>query len=462
MKLKKIDLKYFISVLFIIWGAIIFAQDTDADVYSDIDNQKAVDYFKQAQVLDWQCSKLLDDIQSREIIVEDKVNDMTKNKSRFSKEEIKIEKNLLSKLKSQEKKTTKLKSKASDNLKFFIDLTNLPPKEKHKKIIEISNGEKNANSKIVEALIENNDLYKQNENTYQSEILAYLENKERKQKSVSAEKNNEPSTNIKELPTAIDPKTSPQSVEPTPQNTEANIPKVVEAPKPKKKKKKEKIIEENKENPALVIETKMPETNTKETPMASDAAILITTLKPENYKKYSIKEDVMYNPPKYKCVFEYDGKDEFTGKNKRELAMEHFFSFSDDAFIAATPDKDYITCNARLTMLSGGYIYMNLEFTILSKDAQRTFGFIEKGTPISIKLINGENVTMASSRSDLGVVDVLNGTTTYKGQYLVPNESLKSLSKYEIDRFRMVWSTGFDDYEIYNVDFFMDRLKCFN
>jgi hypothetical protein len=460
MKLKKIDLKYLTAVILSLVIFTTYAQDTDSDVYTDIDNQKAVDYFKQAQVLDWQCSKLLDDIQSREIIVEDKVNDMIKNKNRFSKEEISIEKNLLSKLKKQEKKTVKLKDKANDNLKYFIDLTNLPPKEKHKKIIDISNVENRYNTKIVAALIENNDIFSMNERVYQSDLLTLMQKKEKKDALLA--ETNEPSTHIKEIP--IEEKKTEPKVEIPVLKDVTEIQNEV-ATKKTKKKKKEKPAEIIKESPPIeVSDVKKPieETTASTTQSVSEQKVLVTALKPENYKKYSIKEDVLFNPPKYVCKWDFDGKDEFTGKNKRELPLEHFFSFSDDAFRLATPDKEYVTCFARLTMLSGGYIYMNLEFTILSKDAQRTFGIIEKGTPISIKLVNGENVTMGSSRSDLGVVDLIKGTTTYKGQYLVPNESLKSMSKYEVDRFRMVWSTGFDDYEIYNVDFFMDRLKCFN
>ena len=38
----------------------------------------------------------------------------------------------------------------------------------------------------------------------------------------------------------------------------------------------------------------------------------------------------------------------------------------------------------------------------------------------------------------------------------------KALKKGEVDRVRIIWDAGYEDYEVYNLDFFINQFKCLN
>ena len=77
-----------------------------------------------------------------------------------------------------------------------------------------------------------------------------------------------------------------------------------------------------------------------------------------------------------------------------------------------------------------------------------------------IKLVNGEIVKLLSINSDSGSYDQATGLTTFRNQFLVQKGEEKSFLESEIDKVRLVWSNGYEDYDIYEVDFLMNQLNC--
>jgi len=54
----------------------------------------------------------------------------------------------------------------------------------------------------------------------------------------------------------------------------------------------------------------------------------------------------------------------------------------------------------------------------------------------------------------------VNKTTTYNTSYPLNKSQIKRLRDAEIDKVRMIWATGYEDYEVYQVDFFRDLFRC--
>ncbi len=178
-----------------------------------------------------------------------------------------------------------------------------------------------------------------------------------------------------------------------------------------------------------------------------------------NYRDYDRTNDVFMNSPAPECAIAFEGKDEFTGKNKRETSPARFFTHTDDLMRKALGDKDFITCDITGTKVeSSRYTYLNLTFTILSKDIQRTLGFLDRGTPIIFVLVNGSKVTLRANKTDIGVVDIDKGTTTYKAQLTA--ESITDITGSELDYIRVNWSSGYEDYEVFNVDVLKNLFNC--
>ena len=60
----------------------------------------------------------------------------------------------------------------------------------------------------------------------------------------------------------------------------------------------------------------------------------------------------------------------------------------------------------------------------------------------------------------MGTLNPLKKSVVYKPQYLIGSNQAKELSKGEVDRIRLVWSSGYEDYEIYELDFFINQFRC--
>jgi hypothetical protein len=177
--------------------------------------------------------------------------------------------------------------------------------------------------------------------------------------------------------------------------------------------------------------------------------------------KYSPQMDVALNPPAPDCVLTFDGLDPFTQRKRRETAPQILFRHTED-FMKATmaKDKEYINCEVIASRVQGGFYYINLSFLILTKEAQKSFGFLDKGTPFVFKLTNGRIVTLANTKTDIGVVDIAKNTSMYRAQLQLNSSDVKSLMESELDIFRVAWSAGYEDYEIYNMDVLQNVLKC--
>ncbi len=201
--------------------------------------------------------------------------------------------------------------------------------------------------------------------------------------------------------------------------------------------------------------TKKSKTDTKKRENNESGSIQVGQI-----RKYDAKEDVSINPPVPECVVTFDGIDDFTKKKKRELASQSFFRHTEDFMKAALKDKDYISCDISASRIQGGYYFMNLNFTILTKEAQKSFGFLDKGSLFVFKLINGEIVSLYNAKTDIGTVDANNGTTSYRVGLQLNGAEVKALTSSELDIVRVAWSTGYEDYEIFKMDILMNMFRC--
>ena len=160
------------------------------------------------------------------------------------------------------------------------------------------------------------------------------------------------------------------------------------------------------------------------------------------------------------CEFAFAGVDEFTGKSRKDLVTRPFFTHTRDELKPYFKDGDYITCNGYMTKMTGNLIFLTLEFTIASPDAKYAFGGLDKGSILSVRLLNEEYVRLVNTKSDSGILDPLNNYTTYRAQYQLTDYQIRELEESEVDQVRVVWRTGYEDYEVFELDFFMNQFKC--
>ncbi len=359
-----------------------------------------------AQERDRQAAEQLDDIKTKRIRAEEDMVDAMEANQLPKKEKAQKENNIKL-LKKQEADVAKVRKAAADNLTQVMAIVKADDKKRVKFVAEYEKKNGKIPDEPTPQLTDNELVATPSENTTPANILPVTE-----------------------------------SFTPLPSESIA----ITEPTQPNKKGKKESKKDTKKE----------PQKETKK-PSKKDNKVIA-----QNGTKQAIsydpQKDVNVNPPFDACVLAFDGIDNFTQKKKRETKPMILFKHTEDFMREAMKEKDYITCEVSATRVQGSYYALNLTFSILSREAQRAFGFLDKGTPIVFKLINGRNLVFYTSKTDIGVLE--NNVTTYKAQLQISSSDAKLLGQIELDVLRVAWSLGYEDYDIHNMDVMQSIIKC--
>ena len=176
-------------------------------------------------------------------------------------------------------------------------------------------------------------------------------------------------------------------------------------------------------------------------------------------KRPSTYDRKAYASQPYKCVYETDTTDLATRLTRRELAPSILFTHTDPDLRPYFKDKELITCRGRLSMV-GPYMYFTIEFQIASSHSQSNFGSLQEGSLLRLKLMNDTNVSLYNLKTDEGRIDPYTGYTIFAAQYAIGKQEMKSLRSSELDKMRVMWSTGFEDYDVYNIDLLINQVNC--
>lgn len=456
-----------------------------------------------AQDRDRQAAEATEDIRSRRLRIEEDLTDADENPKNLTKKQ---RSDLESQFKSlQKKEKLALKARETSN-SFLFEVTQAVAAEPSKRAKFIGTYEKKHgpvnDSKPVETLP--TDAYATNENA-KSQSISIIETPKKAVENAENDNGNTPAVlnqNATENPPVIAIVASKNKKTRKPKNNESPKKEADKISPKASKKKGEKAVETLeiplKTNDLAIVPTENASqtdnataaVTPSETPTVSAPVVEKTTenvgentnVKADkkskksdkkskkklsespqvalvSYRTYDRSVDVYMNTPAPECAIAFDGKDDFTGKMKRETSPARFFTHTDDVMRKALGDKDFITCDITGTKVeSSRYTYLNLNFTILSKDIQRSLGFLDKGTPIIFVLVNGTKVTLRTTKTDIGVVDIDKGTTTYRAQLVA--ESITDMTGSELDYVRVNWSSGYEDYEVFDVDILKNLFNC--
>lgn len=169
--------------------------------------------------------------------------------------------------------------------------------------------------------------------------------------------------------------------------------------------------------------------------------------------------DLILHPPAPVCKIAYEGKDERTNEWRRDVQKQLLFTHTDERLRMFLKDKDYLRCEGFFTSL-GGYRFLTLQFTFAYPNAREAYGFIEKGSILTIKLLDGNFINLKAGQMDRGSYDTEREILTYRVHYPLERGQLGLLKNSEVDTILVFWSTGYEEYEVYQLDFFMNQINC--
>lgn len=108
----------------------------------------------------------------------------------------------------------------------------------------------------------------------------------------------------------------------------------------------------------------------------------------------------------------------------------------------------------------GGFRFLSLQFTFAYPNAREAYGFIEKGSVLIVKLLDGSFVTLSAGQMDKGSYDTTTELLTYQVYYPLERSQIQALRRGEVDSIILFWSTGYEEYPVFNLNFFANQFSC--
>lgn len=159
------------------------------------------------------------------------------------------------------------------------------------------------------------------------------------------------------------------------------------------------------------------------------------------------------------CRLAYEGMDKDMNQYRRDVQKQTLFTHTDERLRLFLKDKEYLRCEGYSTAI-GGYRFITLQFTFAYPNAREAYGFIEKGSILTVKLLDGSFVNLRSGKMDKGSYDTITNLLTYSVHYPIDRTQMSLLRNSEVDSVLVFWSSGYEEYEVFEVDFFINQLSC--
>lgn len=179
----------------------------------------------------------------------------------------------------------------------------------------------------------------------------------------------------------------------------------------------------------------------------------------KRFAAYDPAKDVMLNPPTPACVIASSSRDEFSGEISKEMSRAELFRFTNPALRTYLQGKTHVICEAALSS-TGPNNHLILTFTINDPNARKAFGRLDKNSIATLKFMDESIFTLQNTVPDDGVFNPETGATIFRAQYPVNPELFKKMRRVALDKLRIAWSNGYDDYEVQQVDLLMRQVEC--
>ncbi len=179
----------------------------------------------------------------------------------------------------------------------------------------------------------------------------------------------------------------------------------------------------------------------------------------KRFAAYKPSADVMLAPPTPPCSIASSSRDEFSGEISREMARAELFRFTNPALKTYLQGKTHVVCEAALAS-TGANVSLHLTFTINDPNARKAFGRLDKNSVATIKFMDGSTFNLQNAVPDDGAFNPETEATVFRAQYPLTPEVLKKMRRSELDKLRIAWSNGYDDYEVQQVDLLMRQAEC--
>jgi len=159
------------------------------------------------------------------------------------------------------------------------------------------------------------------------------------------------------------------------------------------------------------------------------------------------------------CGIAYE-REVINDNSKRiDLSPQYFFSFSHPELKSFFKEDNLIKTYCQISK-NEGVFSLNLNLILASAVAKRDYGIISNDSNLNIHFINGNYINLKCSQGSNGKIKEIDNNTIYSLAYELDKGHVKKLAKYDIDKVKIEWSSGIEEYEVFDVDAILDQLAC--
>jgi hypothetical protein len=159
------------------------------------------------------------------------------------------------------------------------------------------------------------------------------------------------------------------------------------------------------------------------------------------------------------CSIVYDDYDESLKSKRKETVAARLFGFTHPRLRRHFTDRDYIETLASMAKIGRDY-FLILRIDIASKSASKNYGAIPANERVRLKLVDGSNVYGVTVSNQMGVLEQYTGHTIYTPIIKIHKDDIKRLERIALDDVGILWTSGFENYEVYDIDILQNLSKC--
>ncbi len=142
-----------------------------------------------------------------------------------------------------------------------------------------------------------------------------------------------------------------------------------------------------------------------------------------------------------------------------EIGATPIFTFTPTKLKSYFKEKELMQAQASFLKIEKDY-FLKLSIKLISKDASKSYGYVAKESMLNIDFITGKKEVLYALDSSPAQFENYTGHTLYHILYPVSQDILNIMTNVPLNTISMMWSSGYETYDIYDVDALMSQLKC--
>jgi hypothetical protein len=176
--------------------------------------------------------------------------------------------------------------------------------------------------------------------------------------------------------------------------------------------------------------------------------------------KYNTATDVMITPPAIPCNFEENSRDELSGAPYRRTAPVEWFRHAPAPLKGFLQGRPNVRCEAALSAI-GPRATLLLTFTVVDPNPRKSFGKLPKDAPATLWFMDGTSFELYNIINDEGIINYEDQSYIFRGSYPVSEAVWKKIRRSDLDRVRITWGSGYEEYDIQYVHLLRQLSRCF-